>query len=99
MTVGKSGANRDWLIVAVLQSTACNVTKYDLGKFGFTNTVVNTWNSLPNLVVSSLLILLTRSKQDSINSGIIRILSIISGHCCKEPEVVASFRTKTLSKE
>jgi len=25
--------------------------KYDLQKFGFTNRVVNTWNSLPNWVV------------------------------------------------
>jgi len=27
--------------------------KYDLRKFGFTNRVVNTWNSLPNWVVST----------------------------------------------
>jgi len=27
--------------------------KYDLRKFGFTNRVVNTWNSLPNWVVSA----------------------------------------------
>ena len=27
--------------------------KYDLRKFGFSNRVVNTWNSLPNLVVSA----------------------------------------------
>jgi len=36
--------------------------KYDLRKFGFTDRVVNTWNSLPNWLC--LLILLTRSKQD-----------------------------------
>ena len=27
--------------------------KYDLRKFGFTNRVMNTWNSLPNWVVSA----------------------------------------------
>jgi len=27
--------------------------KYDLRKFGFSNRVVNTWNSLPNWVVSA----------------------------------------------
>ena len=27
--------------------------KYDLRKFGFANRVVNTWNSLPNWVVSA----------------------------------------------
>jgi len=27
--------------------------RYDLRKFGFTNRVVNTWNSLPNWVVSA----------------------------------------------
>jgi len=27
--------------------------KYDLRKFGFTSRVVNTWNSLPNWVVSA----------------------------------------------
>ena len=27
--------------------------RYDLRKFGFSNRVVNTWNSLPNLVVSA----------------------------------------------
>ena len=27
--------------------------KYDLRKFGFTNRLVNTWNSLPNWVVSA----------------------------------------------
>jgi len=27
--------------------------KYDLRKFGFTDRVVNTWNSLPNWVVSA----------------------------------------------
>jgi len=27
--------------------------KYDLGKFSFSNRVVNTWNSLPNWVVSA----------------------------------------------
>ena len=27
--------------------------RYDLRKFGFSNPVVNTWNSLPNLVVSA----------------------------------------------
>ena len=27
--------------------------KYDLRKFGFTNRVVNTWNSLPNWAVSA----------------------------------------------
>jgi len=29
------------------------VCKYDLRKFDFTNTAVNTWNSLPNSVVSA----------------------------------------------
>jgi len=43
-------ANRDWLSVTVLQATDA---KYDLQKFGFTNRVVNTWNSLPNCVVSA----------------------------------------------
>jgi len=45
--------------------------------------VVNTWNSLPNGLC---LLALTRSKQDWINSGTTRILHIISGHICKEPE-------------
>jgi len=44
-----------------------------------------------------LLILLTRLKQGWINSGIIKILYIISEHSCKEPEVVASVYMKNLS--
>jgi len=36
--------------------------KYDLRKFGFTDRVVNTWNSLPNGLC--LLTLLTRLIQD-----------------------------------
>jgi len=39
--------NRDWLIVTVLQDRLRHA-KYDLRKFGFTNRVVNTWNSLRN---------------------------------------------------
>jgi len=58
-----------------------------------TNWVANTWNSLPKSVC---LLILTRSEQDYINSGTIRILYIISEHICKEPEVVQSFRTKNL---
>jgi len=34
-----------------------------------------------------------------IYAGKIRVLSIISGHSFKEPEVVAIFRTKNLGKE
>ena len=30
-----------------------SLVKYDLRKFGFTNRVVNTWNSLPNWLVSA----------------------------------------------
>ena len=41
--------------------------KYDLRKFSLTNGVVNTWNSLPNWVVSTcLLTLLTCSKRNDI---------------------------------
>jgi len=63
--------------------------KYDLRKFGFTKRVGNTWSSLSNW--SCLLTLLTRSKQDWINSGTTGIVYTISGHSCKEPKVVASF--------
>jgi len=45
-----------------------------------------------------LLTLLTPLKQDWINSGIIKILYIISGHSCKEPEVVSSVYINNLSK-
>ena len=70
--------------------------KYDLRKFGFSNRVVNTWNSLPNWVVSANI--LTRLKQDWINFGIIKISYIISEHSCKEPEVVVSVYVKNISK-
>jgi len=30
-----------------------SLVKYDLRKFGFTNRVVNTWNSLPNWAIMS----------------------------------------------
>jgi len=47
-------ANRDWLIVTVYR---LRHAKCDLRKFGFTNTVTNTWNSLPlcvaNCVISA----------------------------------------------
>ena len=45
-----------------------------------------------------LLILLTRLKQGWINSGIIKMLCMISKHSCKEREVVASVYMKNLSK-
>jgi len=45
-----------------------------------------------------LLTLLTHLKQGWINCGIIKILYIISGHSCKELEVVVSVYMKTLSK-
>ena len=67
--------------------------KYDLRKFSFSNRVVNIWNSLPNWVVS----VLTRLKQGWINSGIIKMLCMISKHSCKEPEVVVSVYMKNLS--
>ena len=51
---------------------------------------------LPNWVVSANTT--NTFKIDCINSGTTRILYIISGHSCKEPEVVASFCMKTLSK-
>jgi len=44
-----------------------------------------------------MLILLSRLKQAWINSGIIKILCIISKHSCKELEVVASVYMKNLS--
>ena len=61
---------------------------------GFINSVVNTLT----VCLTGLCLLIIRPKQDYINSGTTRISSIISGHRCKEPEIVASFH-KNLSKE
>jgi len=69
--------------------------KYDLQKFSFSNRVVNTWNSLPNWVVSANT---TNTFKARLNSGTIGILYIISEHSCKEPEVVASVYMKNLSR-
>jgi len=40
---------------------------------------------------------ITRLKQGWINSGIIKMLCMISKHSCEEPEVVASVYMKNLS--
>jgi len=69
--------------------------KYDLRKFSFSNRVILGTVCLTGLC---LLTLLTCLKQDWINSGTIKILYIISGHSCKEREVVASVYMKNLSK-
>jgi len=69
---------------------------YGLRKFSFSNRLVNTWNSLPNWFVSANTT--NTLKQGWINSGIIKILYIISGHSCKEPEVVARVCMKNLRK-
>jgi len=59
---------------------------------------MNTLNSLPNCVVFANTTKTLKTRFDKL--GTIRIQdSIISGHSCKEPKVVASFRTKNLSKE
>jgi len=50
MPVGKSiVANRDWLIVTVLQATACKIRSKKVWVYR----VVNTWNSLPKCVASA----------------------------------------------
>jgi len=54
---------------------------------------------LPNCVVSANTTNTFKTREIGLNSGTIRILFIISGHSCKETEVVASFSTKNLSKE
>jgi len=71
--------------------------KYDLLEFSFSDRVVNTWNSLPNLVLSANTTNTFKAKlvkfwhnQDNMHN--FRAL-------LREPEVVASFRTKNLSKE
>ena len=63
-----------------------------------TNRVANTWNSLPNWVVSANTTNTFKTRLDKFwhNQDVI---IIISGHSCMEPEVVASFCMKNLSKD
>ena len=58
----------------------------NLRKFGFSNRVVNTWNSLPNWVVSANST--DTFKAGWINFGINEILCMILEHSCRELEVV-----------
>ena len=69
--------------------------RYDLRKFGFSNRVVNTWNSLPNWVVSTKPLI--HLKLDWINFGTVKILYMILEHSCREPEVVVKCCVRNLS--
>jgi len=82
-------ANRHWLIVTVLQATACKIRSTKV--WFYTNRVVNKWNSLPKWVVSANTTNTFKTRLDKFwqNQDIIY----------KEPEVVAVFCTNSLSKE
>jgi len=71
--------------------------KYDLHKFGFSNRVINKWNSLPNCFVSANTTIVTRLKLDWINFGVIKILYMILEHSCREPEVVVKYCVRNFS--
>jgi len=64
-----------------------SLVKYNVQKFNFSIRVVNTWNSLPNWVVSAKTTNTFKARLDKF------------WHNCSEPEVVASFCMKNLSKK
>ena len=61
--------------------------------------MMNTLNSLPNCAVSANTTKTLKTRFDKL--GTIRIQDIYNfrAYSCKEPKVVAGFRTKNLSKE
>ena len=71
--------------------------KYNVQKFNFSIRVVNTWNSLPNWVVSASTTNTFKARLDKFwhNQDIIYNFR---AHC-SEPEVVVSFRMKNVSKK
>jgi len=70
--------------------------KYDLHKFGFPNRVVNTWNSLPNWVVSANTTNTFKSRLDKFwqNQDVTTTLK----HNCTELEVAVKVCVKNVSK-
>ena len=62
-----------------------SLVKYDLRKFGFTNRVINTWDSLPNWVVFANTTNMFKSRLDKFK---IKTFCIILKHSCAELEVV-----------
>ena len=71
--------------------------RYDLRKFGFSNRVVNTGNSLPNCVVLLIGLPLTHLKLDWMNCGTVKILYRILEHSCRELEVVVKCCVRNFS--
>jgi len=61
--------------------------EYNLRKFGFSNRVVNIWNSLPNWVVSAINTDTFKAGLDKFGAN--KILCMILEHSCREPEVEA----------
>jgi len=69
---------------------------YDLRKFSFSR-VVNTWNILPNWVVSANTTNMFKARLDKFWHNQDIIYHFRAHACCKEPEVVASVYMKNLS--
>jgi len=91
----KAGAKPGFLTTFHLRLQKSHV-KYDLRKFGFANRVVNTWNSLPNWIVSANTTNTFKSRLDKF--GKIKMLHTILKHNCTELEVAVKVCVKNISK-